>query len=613
MLQKIVFLLALTNVSAFYVPGVAPYEFREGDLVEIKAVKMTSVRTQIPYDYYTLPFCEPVSKHYVIENLGEILRGDRIVNTPYQFKINVSSPCTILCAKKTIAEKESNLFKERIENDYLVHMIIDNLPAAAKYIFGDGKIQFVHGWQLGKSMNNNIFLNNHLKFVISYNKDTEKNVFRIVGFEVYPSSMSNVIVLENNQCKLPSTVEPLLLSKNGGADVLFTYELSWVSSDVHWTSRWDVYLQARNGQIHWFAIINSVVIVMFLSGILAMIMVRTLRRDIANYNKDDDIEETLEETGWKLVHGDVFRPPRYSMLLCALIGSGVQLFCMILVTIVFAMLGVLSPASQGSLMSAIIFLYVFMGVIAGYYSGRLYKSLKGNQWKRAALLTGLLYPGFVCAISFFFNLFLWAKNSSAAVPFTTMLALICLWFGISIPLVFLGYFFGYRKAPFSQPVRTNQIPRQIPDQMWYMHPFVGMIVAGILPFGAVFIELFFILSALWDNQFYYLFGFLFLVFVIVCFCCSEIAVVMIYFQLCEENYNWWWRSFLMSGSCALYVFCYFVYYFLTKLDIVSFFSGLMYFGYSIVIAFSFWIITGTVGFFATYIFIRNIYSSVKID
>ena len=33
-------------------------------------------------------------------------------------------------------------------------------------------------------------------------------------------------------------------------------------------------------------------------------------RDIAKYNTDDDLEESIEETGWKLVHGDVFRPPQ---------------------------------------------------------------------------------------------------------------------------------------------------------------------------------------------------------------------------------------------------------------------------------------------------------------
>lgn len=37
------------------------------------------------------------------------------------------------------------------------------------------------------------------------------------------------------------------------------------------------------------------------------------------------------------------------------------------------------------------------------------------------------------------------KKSSGAVPFSTMLALLTMIFGISLPLVFLGYYFGYRK------------------------------------------------------------------------------------------------------------------------------------------------------------------------
>ena len=64
-----------------------------------------------------------------------------------------------------------------------------------------------------------------------------------------------------------------------------------------------------------------------------MIMVRTLRRDIARYNTDDSIEDTLEETGWKLVHGDVFRPPKHPRLFSAVIGSGIQIFYMSLITI----------------------------------------------------------------------------------------------------------------------------------------------------------------------------------------------------------------------------------------------------------------------------------------
>lgn len=64
-----------------------------------------------------------------------------------------------------------------------------------------------------------------------------------------------------------------------------------------------------------------------------MIMVRTLRRDIARYNSDDGIEEALEESGWKLVHGDVFRPPKYPRLFSSVIGSGIQIFIMSVITI----------------------------------------------------------------------------------------------------------------------------------------------------------------------------------------------------------------------------------------------------------------------------------------
>ncbi|CAI8057467.1 Transmembrane 9 superfamily member 4 [Geodia barretti] len=194
-----------------------------------------------------------------------------------------------------------------------------------------------------------------------------------------------------------------------------------------------------------------------------------------------------------------------------------------------------------------------------------------------------------------------------------MLALLCMWFGISFPLVFGGSYFGFRKQPYEHPVRTNQIPRQIPEQIWYLHPVFASMIAGILPFGAVFVELFFILTAIWEDQFYYLFGFLFLVFVILIIACSEVAIVMTYFQLCGEDYHWWWRSFSLSGSSSYYVMGYAIIYYYTKLEIVSVVSTMLYFGYTMVMVLGFWLLTGTIGFYATYIFICKIYGAVKQD
>lgn len=133
------------------------------------------------------------------------------------------------------------------------------------------------------------------------------------------------------------------------------------------------------------------------------------------------------------------------------------------------MLGMLSPSSRGALMTSAIFLYVFMGLIAGYFSARLFKTMKGRDWRRGAFLTATLYPGIIFGTCFFLNFFIWDKNSSGAVPFSTMISLLCLWFGISVPLVYLGYYFGYRKHPYQHPVRTNMIPRQVPTQQWYMN------------------------------------------------------------------------------------------------------------------------------------------------
>ena len=67
------------------------------------------------------------------------------------------------------------------------------------------------------------------------------------------------------------------------------------------------------------------------------------------------------ETGWKLVHGDVFRPPQQPMLLAVLVGTGVQTFAMAVITMIFAVLGFLSPANRGGLLTAMVVLFVFMG------------------------------------------------------------------------------------------------------------------------------------------------------------------------------------------------------------------------------------------------------------
>ncbi|KAL9439918.1 hypothetical protein AB3S75_018727 [Citrus x aurantiifolia] len=625
-----VVLLLIHGSHSFYLPGVAPQDFVKGDELYVKVNKLTSTKTQLPYSYYSIPYCRPKKIVDSAENLGEVLRGDRIENSPYVFKMREPQMCNVIC-RLTLDAKTAKAFKEKIDDEYRVNMILDNLPLVFPIRRLDQESPTVYqlGFHVGLkgqytgTKDEKYFIHNHLAFTVKYHRDIQTDYARIVGFEVKPFSVKHEYEGNWNEKTRLTTCDPhskhTVVNSNTpqevaeNKEIIFTYDVEFQESDVKWASRWDAYLLMSDDQIHWFSIVNSLMIVLFLSGMVAMIMLRTLYRDISKYNELETQEEAQEETGWKLVHGDVFRPPTNSDLLCVYVGTGVQFFGMMLVTMIFALLGFLSPSNRGGLMTAMLLLWVFMGLFAGYASARLYKLFKGTEWKRIAFRTAITFPGIVSAIFFVLNALIWGQKSSGAVPFGTMFALIVLWFGISVPLVYVGSFVGFKKPGIEDPVKTNKIPRQIPEQAWYMNPIFSILIGGILPFGAVFIELFFILTSIWLNQFYYIFGFLFLVFVILIVTCAEITIVLCYFQLCSEDYQWWWRSYLTSGSSALYLFLYATFYFFTKLEITKLVSGILYFGYMLIASYAFFVLTGTIGFYACFWFTRLIYSSVKID
>eukprot|EP00250_Pteridium_aquilinum_P014741 c22170_g2_i1 orf=115-1797(+) len=546
-------LLSLPALHAFYLPGVAPQDFNKGDDLFVKVNKLTSTKTQLPYVYYDLPYCKPAKVVNSAENLGEVLKGDRIENSPYVFQMREGQLCNLVCRIEKLSAEDAKKFKEKIDDDYRVNMILDNLPVAIKQERRDGSSSpffYDRGFPVGYRSKNGesakdddkFLIHNHLSFEVLYHLDPETATSRIVGFEVVPYSVHHeyekpwdsskpkfTTCNQNAKVYVSSSMPPQEVDE--GQEIIFTYDVTFTESNIKWASRWDLYLNMSDDQIHWFSIINSLMIVLFLSGMVAMIMMRTLYRDISKYNDLETQDEAQEETGWKLVHGDVFRPPTHAGLLCVYVGSGVQFFGMTLVTMVFALLGFLSPSNRGGLMTAMLLLWVFMGLFAGYTSARLYKMFKGAEWKRNTLKTAFLFPGVTFTIFFILNALIWGEKSSGAVPFGTMFALVFLWFGISVPLVFIGSYFGYKKPAIEDPVRTNKIPRQVPEQAWYMQPVFSVLIGGILPFGAVFIELFFILTSIWLNQFYYIFGFLFIVFVILIVTCAEITIVLCYFQL----------------------------------------------------------------------------------
>lgn len=68
-----------------------------------------------------------------------------------------------------------------------------------------------------------------------------------------------------------------------------------------------------------------------------------------------------------------------------------------------------------------------------------------------------------------------------------------------------------------------------------------------------------------------------------------------------QDYHWWWRSFLTSGFTAFYLFLYCVHYFVTKLEIADATSTFLYFGYTFIMVFLFFLLSGNFSFLTFYI------------
>jgi len=638
-----------TSLSQILFPGVSPEEYSTGEQVWIYADLVESKKTQVPYEFYDLPGC-PYHLESGIKkrrrerkNLGARLQGHDMKPAPFDLFTKKDKPCTPMCLVQ-LEGKKLRWIRRLIERQYRVQLQLDSLPVLMR----SQELNYaVRGYPVGfrapqprvtaadspTSLKEkmNVFLYNHLKFAITYHEDPSQfEGIRITGFDVHPVSITHDIpdtntvsaTTELSTCRGmevendPELYLSLTLQASNSVKVIYSYDVQWIeSNDLLWADRWDVYLVgAPDDDIHYYSIVNSLMIVLFMTGAIATIMIRTLRKDIAGYNELQTLEEAQEETGWKLVHGDVFRPPQFSpMLLSVMVGTGAQIGLAFAFAMVLAILKVTNSMRKGQILTSMILLYVLCGSVAGYVSARVYKFCEAKNWKLNSIVTATALPGlFVCMFSIL-NIFLSFAGAATAVSFLTILVLFLLWVCISAPLVFVGAFIGLKASTIDVPTKTKQIARIVPEAPWHMNSTITMLMGGILPFGSVCIELAFIMSALWLHQIYYVMGFLLAVLGILAATCAQVSIVLCYLQLCAEDHRWWWKSFINCAMAGVYLFLYSLWFLSSRLDLVGFLPVVVYLTYMSMISVCFGLFCGSVGFLSSFWFTRTIYGAVKVD
>ena len=301
------------------------------------------------------------------------------------------------------------------------------------------------------------------------------------------------------------------------------------------------------------------------------------------------------------------------MLFCALVGTGSQLATMVFLMILFATATTLYMG-RGAIIVSFIVCYSLTSLVAGYSSGALYCRSQGGAWIKTMMLTAGLFPGLCLALTLVLNTVALMYKSLAAVPLTSVLMVLLIWVFLSVPLCVMGTILGrnWSGAP-DFPCRVNAIPRLIPDKRWYARPPVLICLGGVLPFGSIFIEMYFVFTSFWNYKFSYVYGFMFLVFVILTIVTVCVTIVVTYFLLNNEDYRWPWTSFAASSSTAGYVLLYSIYYFFMKTKMSGFFQTLFYFSYMAIFCLALGVMCGTLGYTGCSIFVRRIYRNIKSD
>lgn len=641
--------------------GFSPKYYTHSERVDLLVNKVESDNTQLPFEYYNLPFvCPPGDTAKPVHlSLGEILRGDRIWQSNYELYFGVDMPCMRLC---DLIAKESGLKRadHLIKNGYVVHWSLDGLPGATTFQSVTQKTKYyAAGFPLGFVKGDLSYIYNHVMLVIRYHKEGP-NQNSIVGFEVYPKSVSN------EQCPGSSkNYKNFAITFNKDADghilpqrttIPYTYSVYWrEDKSIDYDSRWDLYYEDEtsnsNHHIHWISFVNSLVLIFLGSLVVAVVLLRVLRKDIQGglllpSNEFDP------SNSWKSLVTEVAQRPVLATSLTTLAASGIQtLIAIVGVIFIFVVNSKFSFSNsrststffnshEGAFFSVSLFFFIASGYFSSYFGIIINKMFHHDYLNQPYSISktislSLLFSGFLPCLAFsvilFLNFFVWAQESSTALPFGTIIVMVLLFLIIQCPLGVVGGYHGNRrqfdrkstflktsllsptKESFEDLIKAKPSPKKVPLML---NPLISIVIFGLIPFGVVYVELLFIFNSVWleKTTFYYMYSFLFVTTLMLIVIIVESTIIAVYISLAVyHNPHWQWLSFRIGSSIGWFIFGYSIYYFIFYLSVHDFVSSLLFFGYMALACIAVGLGCGAVGLLTGLIFINVIFSAVKED
>ena len=674
--QKIVERMKQIGSKNINIPGFNDifdkFFYTKSEILKLTVKSMHSAKNQIPYSYSFLGLCNAKNASLPKEGITELLTGKRMSYTNYYVFMNQNETCAWACTKN-FTETDIKNYKWLINRKYHTTYYLDKLPSGfltyyKQRMYGNQRIPYINyfsGIPIGYKEGKKYYVYNHFILYIKINE--KNNKYQVVDFYIsahsakqaddqiciqyetgdliYNEEEDNLTYVNTDLSKKNYTninINSKDFDINAFANkykdrvynvledgvkryykiapeqelqlgnIAFTYDVIFLKSNISFSSRYDHYI-TLNGTYRWAGLIISNVIILLLTLGIFLILTRTVKKDLDNYNTNTVVNDTvIDEFGWKQITGDVFRSPRHPKTLSAFIGTGIEVLCILIVSLILSLIGFIKPEIRAKMVNYIFICCIVFSIISGYVSTFIYRNIGGKDWLKNCIVTAFFFPTISLTVLGIIRILMTFEQSSASFKLSQMALLCFLWLFVSSPLVFVGTFLCLMRHTIKYPCKVNALPTAIGHKPWYLHlQYISWFI-GIIPFVTFFLEFVYLMKSIWSYQVYYLASFLSLSLLFAIVISSEMSIIYVFINLCYGDHKWWWKSFFVSASPALYVLMYSLLYFL-RLGMVRLSAIVVYFLINILIAIVVALVLGSCGTLLTFWFIFYIYSKIKID
>mmetsp|Transcript_10423 Transcript_10423/g.7327 ORF Transcript_10423/g.7327 Transcript_10423/m.7327 type:complete len:237 (+) Transcript_10423:1053-1763(+) len=223
--------------------------------------------------------------------------------------------------------------------------------------------------------------------------------------------------------------------------------------------------------------------------------------------------------------------------------------------LIMTLFGIYGPNARSYIIAIAVLYYPCLGFVNGYITARFYKFFRGKNWIECAMITSWFFPAMLIVSYICIDILEWFESNTSNLSVFKFIFYSMSWSAFNMPPTILGAFKGFNSQVIPVPVKISKMDREIPNGGCpsYLKTQTLVTFTGLILFLTIGFEVESLLTSVWTQQHYfvifwtiYISATLFLVAVV------QVAVIVNYLTLCYEDYNWWWKSFIVGASPSIY-------------------------------------------------------------